>query len=143
MFNEDFVREVESKKRLALAFGSAFTAALWVGVAFRRNLRSVASLATLHLVYQLIKEFEGPIMGNNAISWTYISILTSSELLKFGPFYEYATVSPILLIRQSNPYLDVFFGKKTAVVRLVVMLISYRYFKSYFQSVKVEVEKKE
>lgn len=140
MLNEEFLKEMNSKKRQALAFGTIITGTLWIAVIFKKNYRKFATLTTLHLLYQLIKEFEVEIMEGNVLSWIYVLSITASEYSKIGPFHEFASVSSILLIRQINPYLDVFFGKKTAIIRLVVIIFSYRYFKGKFFSTPEKIE---
>ena len=131
-----------SPKQYVLLGGSIITITLSFFSIIKPNLRPRAVLISQHLIYQLLKEFESINSSPPYYSWIYTILLTITELFKIGPFQELSIASPIMLIRQLNPYFDLYFDKRWSVLRLIGLVMIYRYLKSsYSSSSKEEIEK--
>eukprot|EP01080_Neovahlkampfia_damariscottae_P002522 gene2522-3228_t len=126
-----------TQKQYILLGGSVLTIGLCGASFFKPNLKPRAILVAQHLIYQLLKEFESINNSPPFYSWIYTIILTITELFKIGPFYKHSIASPIMLIRQINPYFDLFFDKRWSVLRLVGFVMAYRLVKGKFSSEEV------
>jgi hypothetical protein len=119
---------------IILSVGSVVTTGLWIYSIKHRQWREYAWLFTLHLLYQVLKEFD------TMYSWSYVAMITALELSGYSVW---SSVSPTLIIRQANPLLDPYFPVNTSVIRLIVLIGMSRFIKSSFQKVEKSVEKLE
>lgn len=114
-----------SIKLYALTVGGVITCGLWILSLKRKNWREYAWLFTLHLTYQIIKEYESR-MNQDVYSWAYTVFILSIEVLGLS---NWSSVSPILMIRQVNPLLDPYFPPNSSLIRLLVLVWLSRFAK--------------
>jgi hypothetical protein len=122
----------ETAKQYVFIGGSVVALGLWGISFFKPDFRSRAVVVSQHLIYQLLKEFESIKGLPPYFTWAYTLILTITELFGIGPFVKHSIASPIMLIRQINPYFDLYFDKRWSVLRLISMALIYRSLKSRF-----------
>jgi hypothetical protein len=130
----------ETAKQYVFIGGSVVALGLWGVSFFKPNFRSRAVVVSQHLIYQLLKEFESSNGLPPLYTWTYTLLLTITELFGIGPFFKHSIASPIMLIRQINPYFDLYFDKRWSVLRLISMALVYRFVKSNYFSTDVTPE---